>query len=187
MRCEPCSTSQRWPPSFSNRLRTRRGPTRRIALNGQEAHIPAEVAAGVKIAVPVTLRNTGNRVWPASQVFVSYHWFRDDRLVVWDGERTPLPRDLRAGSRAALSVRVATPPEPGSVRAEADARARTCHLVRAQGAPPCSSDPSRCAHRLSRLIAAAAAPHHAQRRSERLFGATATPWPHHHRRRDDRR
>ena len=60
------------------------------------------------------MRNTGNRVWPASQVFVSYHWFRDDRLVVWDGERTPFPRDLRAGSRAALSVRVATPAEPGS-------------------------------------------------------------------------
>jgi len=33
---------------------------------------------------------------------------------VWDGERTPLPRDLRAGSRAALAVRVATPVEPGS-------------------------------------------------------------------------
>ena len=79
-----------------------------------EAHVPAEVAAGVRIAVPVAMRNDGPRVWPASQVFVSYHWFRDDRLIVWDGERTPLPRDLRAGSRAALAVRVATPPEPGS-------------------------------------------------------------------------
>jgi hypothetical protein len=79
-----------------------------------EVHLPVEVAPGVRIAVPVTMRNTGNRVWPASQVFVSYHWFRDDRLVVWDGERTPLPRDLRAGSRAAVSVRMATPPEAGS-------------------------------------------------------------------------
>jgi hypothetical protein len=33
---------------------------------------------------------------------------------VWDGERTPFPRDLRAGSRAAMSLRVATPSEPGS-------------------------------------------------------------------------
>ena len=79
-----------------------------------EAHVPAEVAAGVRIAVPISLRNDGDRVWPASQVFVSYHWFRDDRLIVWDGERTVLPRDLRAGSRAALSARVATPPEPGA-------------------------------------------------------------------------
>jgi hypothetical protein len=79
-----------------------------------EAHVPPEVAADVRIAVPVTMRNSGERVWPVSQVFVSYHWFRDDRLVVWDGERTQLPRDLRAGSRAALAVRVATPVEPGS-------------------------------------------------------------------------
>ena len=89
-------------------------PDQEYRVEWAEVHIPAEVAAGVKIAVPVAMRNAGNRVWPASQVFVSYHWFRDDRLVVWDGERTPLPRDLRAGSRAALSVRVATPPEPGS-------------------------------------------------------------------------
>ena len=79
-----------------------------------EAHVPTEVSAGVRIAVPVTMRNDGNRMWPTSQVFVSYHWLRDDRLVVWDGERTVLPRDLRAGGRAALAARVSTPPEPGS-------------------------------------------------------------------------
>lgn len=89
-------------------------PDQAYRVEWAEAHIPAEVAAGVKIAVPVILRNNGNKVWPASQVFVSYHWFRDDRAVVWDGERTRLPRDLRAGGRAALSVRVATPREPGS-------------------------------------------------------------------------
>ena len=79
-----------------------------------EAHGPAEVSAGVRIAVPVTMRNDGNRMWPSSQVFVSYHWLRDDRLVVWDGERTVLPRDLRAGGRAALAARVTTPAEPGA-------------------------------------------------------------------------
>ena len=89
-------------------------PAEAYRVEWEEAHIPEEVAASARIAVPITLRNSGNRVWPASQVFVSYHWFRDGKLVVWDGERTPLPRDLRAGSRAALSVRVATPSEPGS-------------------------------------------------------------------------
>ena len=89
-------------------------PDQAYRVEWVEVHIPAKVAAGVKIAVPVALRNSGNGLWPASQVFVSYHWFRDDRLVVWDGLRTLLPRDLRAGSRAVLSARVATPPEPGS-------------------------------------------------------------------------
>jgi hypothetical protein len=91
-----------------------RWPSEAYRVEWEEAHIPEEVAANVKMAVPVTVRNIGNRVWPASQVFVAYHWFRDYRLVVWDGERTRLPRDLAAGSRAALSVRVATPAEPGS-------------------------------------------------------------------------
>ena len=79
----------------------------------EDPQIPEEVAANVKMAVPVTVRNVGNRVWPTSQVFVAYHWYRDHRLVVWDGERTALPRDLGAGGRAALSVRVVTPAQPG--------------------------------------------------------------------------
>ncbi|HET9013630.1 MAG TPA: hypothetical protein VFN38_17525 [Gemmatimonadaceae bacterium] len=89
-------------------------PEQSYRVEWSEAHVPAEVAAGIRVAVPVAVRNDGDRVWPASQVFVSYHWFRDDRLIVWDGERTVLPRDLRAGSRAALSARVTTPSEPGA-------------------------------------------------------------------------
>jgi urease beta subunit len=89
-------------------------PDQAYRVEWEEAHIPEDVAASAKIAMPVTVRNNGDRAWPASQVFVSYHWFRDDRLVVWDGTRTALPRDLRPGSRAALSAGVATPNEPGS-------------------------------------------------------------------------
>ena len=89
-------------------------PDEAYRVDWEEAHIPQEVSASTRIAFPVTMRNTGDRPWPASQVFVSYHWLRDGRLVVWDGERTPLPRELRAGSRAAVSMRVATPHEPGA-------------------------------------------------------------------------
>ena len=89
-------------------------PNEAYRVEWEESHVPTEAAANTTLAVPVTLRNSGNRVWPASVVFVAYHWFRDDKLVTWDGERTSLPRDLRAGSRATLSVRVTTPSEPGS-------------------------------------------------------------------------
>ena len=75
-------------------------PTEAYRVEWEEAHIPEEAAANVTISVPVTLRNNGDRVWPASQVLVSYHWFRDGKLVVWDGERPLLPLYLRAGSRA---------------------------------------------------------------------------------------
>jgi hypothetical protein len=89
-------------------------PDQAYRVEWEEAHLPEEVAANVTIAVPLTLRNSGDRAWPASQVFVSYHWLRDGKLAVWDGERTVLPRDLRAGSRATLSARVTTPVEAGS-------------------------------------------------------------------------
>jgi len=89
-------------------------PNEAYRVEWEESHVPEEVAAKSTIAVPMIVKNNGNLVWPASQVFVSYHWFRDGKLVVWDGERTPFPRDLRAGSRAAMSVRVAIPTEPGS-------------------------------------------------------------------------
>ena len=80
----------------------------------EESHVPQEAGTKVRIAVPVTVRNLGNRAWPASEVFVSYHWFRDGRLVHWDGERTSLPRDLEPGGRVAMSVRVTTPEAPGA-------------------------------------------------------------------------
>ena len=89
-------------------------PDRAYRLQWEVAHIPDQVATSTVVAVPVAVRNNGDRVWPASQVFVSYHWFRDEQLVVWDGKRTSLPRDLRAGGRTEMSVHVATPTEPGS-------------------------------------------------------------------------
>jgi len=89
-------------------------PNEAYRVEWEEAHVPQEAAANLMLAVPVTLRNGGNRVWPASLVFISYHWFRDDKLIVWDGVRTRLPRDVRAGSRASLAVRVKTPAEPGA-------------------------------------------------------------------------
>jgi hypothetical protein len=98
----------------STRALGQQWPNEAYRVEWEEAHIPDEVAANVTIAVPVTLRNTGDRAWPAAQVLVSYHWFRDGKLVVWDGERSLLPRDLRAGSRATLAARVTTPAEPGS-------------------------------------------------------------------------
>jgi urease beta subunit len=89
-------------------------PDRAYRLQWEVAHIPEEVATSTVVAVPVAVRNTGDRTWPASQVFVSYHWLRDEQLVVWDGKRTSLARDLRAGNRTEVSVHVATPAEPGS-------------------------------------------------------------------------
>lgn len=100
--------------AIGGQVASARWPDPSYRVEWTEAHVPAEVSAGVRLAVPIVMRNSGDQVWPASQVFVSYHWLRDGRLVVWDGERTALPRDLRAGSRATLAARVTTPREPGA-------------------------------------------------------------------------
>src|SRR5687768_15218921 len=49
-------------------------PDKAYRVEWEEAHTPTEVAAHITIAVPVTVRNSGNRIWPASEVFVAYHW-----------------------------------------------------------------------------------------------------------------
>jgi hypothetical protein len=89
-------------------------PDQAYRVEWGEARLPDEVAPAIRFSVPMAVRNNGNRTWPSEQVFVSYHWFRGDHVVVWDGERTPLPHDLRAGTRTAVAARVVAPAEPGS-------------------------------------------------------------------------
>src|SRR5262245_48663712 len=57
-------------------------PSEAYRVEWEEAHVPQEAAAEQTLAVPVTLRNSGNKIWPTSVVFVAYHWFRDKKLVV---------------------------------------------------------------------------------------------------------
>jgi hypothetical protein len=89
-------------------------PDEAYRVEWEEVHVPPEGAGNMLLSVPLTLRNTGNKTWPASAVVISYHWIHNDKLVVWDGVRTALPRDLRAGGRATVAARVKTPAAPGS-------------------------------------------------------------------------
>jgi len=80
----------------------------------------AEVAT-----VPLTVTNTSVRTWPAggnTPVRVSYHWLGADSsaMIIYDGWRTPLPRDLAPGEQAFIGLRVKAPEQAGEYQLQID-------------------------------------------------------------------
>ena len=80
----------------------------------------AEVAT-----VPLTVTNTSVRTWPAggnTPVGVSYHWLGADSsaMIIYDGWRTPLPRDLAPGEQAFIGLRVKAPEQAGEYQLQID-------------------------------------------------------------------
>jgi hypothetical protein len=76
------------------------------------------MAAGEGVTVTVTLHNDGPMVWRAERVPVvhlSYHWMSADRshYVVFEGERSPLPRDVQPGESVTIEAFVLAPTEAG--------------------------------------------------------------------------
>jgi SAM-dependent methyltransferase len=79
---------------------------------------PVEAEVGREFKAKVTVRNRSFRVWssrrPDAPDFLSYHWLdRRGDPVVWDGERTPMPRDISPGKGAEVLFRVKTPGKAG--------------------------------------------------------------------------
>lgn len=65
----------------------------------------------------VTITNTSNENWPsggAYPVHLAYHWIdQSQNVVVWDGERTVLPKDLNAGDSINVQASIKAPDQPG--------------------------------------------------------------------------
>ena len=79
------------------------------------------MATGSRMRVPVALTNTGGSTWDseASQPFrLSYHWLLpdEDRVVSWEGLRTPFPAPVPPGGTVELQALVEAPREPGRYR-----------------------------------------------------------------------
>jgi hypothetical protein len=74
--------------------------------------------SGGLTAVPFTIRNTSNFTWQAAgatPVSLSYHWSDSSgNIVVWDGIRTKLSRDLEPGQSVTLQPQVAFPAAEGT-------------------------------------------------------------------------
>ena len=90
----------------------------RYAVTYSTATPAAAAAATATLGVPatleVTLMNQGLFPWPAAgptPVRLSYHWIdAAGRAVVWDGQRTLLPRDVMPGGDSVTVQLAYTPP-----------------------------------------------------------------------------
>jgi hypothetical protein len=83
--------------------------------------LPSALRPKEATAIDVDVRNSGVRPWPATgakPVALSYHWYDDAtrRLVIFDGVRTPLPRDIDPGVTVRLSTALVAPAQPGRYR-----------------------------------------------------------------------
>ena len=98
-----------------------RGPKRLPESGFQvafESHkVASEMKSGKTVAADLTVKNISPVTWPSKPdnqgryaVNLSYHWLnRKGEAVVFDGLRTPLPRDLKPGESADLKAAIQAP------------------------------------------------------------------------------
>jgi hypothetical protein len=85
-------------------------------------NIPAEMVAGETVLADITIKNASSRTWPSkpnqrgrNAVNLSYHWLdRQRQMVVFDGLRTPLPRDLNPSEALTLRATIRAPEKAGA-------------------------------------------------------------------------
>lgn len=99
----------------------RRLPDSGFAVEFSENDIPNTMTAGNKLSADVAIRNISKQTWPSqpnaknlNQVNLSYRW-KDPkgRVLIADGVRTPLPRNLAPGESVRLKMNIAAPERPG--------------------------------------------------------------------------
>ena len=85
---------------------------------------PTPLQPGGRVALPVTLTNTGQVTWSAAgpnPVKVAAHLFdATGQTVVWDGERSSLSSDVGPGQSVATTVIVNAPATPGAYTVKVD-------------------------------------------------------------------
>jgi hypothetical protein len=96
-------------------------PTFRASWSGD---LPTTLRAGEIASAMLTVRNDGPFAWTIGgdhPVRVAHHWRElDGDLVVWDGFRSELPRELQPGESATIPVWLFAPGRPGTYVLEID-------------------------------------------------------------------
>ncbi|MBM4260825.1 MAG: hypothetical protein FJ145_05205 [Deltaproteobacteria bacterium] len=95
-----------------------------VALKGafEKHNVPREMAVGEKTTAEVSFKNSSTMTWPSKAnakgkyaVNFSYHWLNSKKeVVVFDGLRTALPNDVKAGESVQLRANIQAPDQPGS-------------------------------------------------------------------------
>jgi O-antigen ligase len=80
-----------------------------------------EIAVGDRVAVPLSVTNTGRVTWQpdgSPRIRLSYHWLLadDDRVVSWEGLRTDFQAPVGPGDTVEVVARVEAPRRAGRYR-----------------------------------------------------------------------
>ena len=92
-----------------------------------ESHkIASQMTSGKTISANITVKNISPVTWPSKPdtkgryaVNLSYHWLNQKGApVVFEGLRTPLPKDLKPGESVNLNAAIQAPANPGKYTLE---------------------------------------------------------------------
>ncbi len=101
----------------------------RLTSEGQETWYRAQIEAPAEVtvtptllsSVPVTVTNTGRLTWDSTAgpaIYLSYHWLEagTDRVVAFDGARTPFREPVAPGATVSVDAQVRGFRQPGRYR-----------------------------------------------------------------------
>jgi hypothetical protein len=105
------------------------GPRRLLEFKvefGDNNNIPAQMTVARRATADITLKNISKSKWPSkpnekgrNAVNLSYHWFdRKGAVVVFDGLRTALPKDVPPGESVQLKATIQPPERAGQYTLE---------------------------------------------------------------------
>jgi O-Antigen ligase len=121
----------------------------RMTSEGQDSWYRAEIEGPTLLSigtntpqyVPVRITNTGRVPWDSTAdppIVFAYHWLepKGDRVVAWEGSRTPFSHTIAPGETTTVHALVRGPREPGRYRIEWDvAQEGRLWFSTEQGAP----------------------------------------------------
>lgn len=105
-----------------------------LPYNGFKAALLVEKAPGAlkvnsEYFINVKIKNISKALWPLKAeradgkftIHLAYHWLdKNGKTVIFDGERTRLPGDMKPGEEVTLKARVITPGQAGEYILEFD-------------------------------------------------------------------
>jgi hypothetical protein len=87
----------------------------------------------------ITIENTGSGKWDKNgkyPVYVSYHWLKDGKVVLWDGIRNKLPCDVTPDTTIEMNININAPHEEGNYTLIIDLVKEGITWFETQGAVP---------------------------------------------------